>query len=254
MNNVKVHLLWKKEEIDAVQMNEDKIAVVFDILLATSTIATCLAYGAKHVVPVLDEAEALLVAKDYALEDVCLVGEYNGVTIDGFLDPMPLSLKEQVNGKAVVLSTTNGTVAIRKSAPAKEVYIASLLNGEAVVQDLMEIYDEETIIVVCSGSQNQFCVEDFYGAGYFIEQIVNAYRGKKLDLTDSALTAKLFYERLASEAVAVLSESRVGKMLATYGCQDDVTFVSQQGIYTVVPRLVDSKIEIVTQQQPIKRK
>src|SRR5690625_5794431 len=111
-------------------MNEEKIAFIFDVLLATSSITTCLAYGVKNVIPVLDGAEALQEAKKFRLEEICLVGEYNGITIDGFLDPMPLGLQEQVNGKTVVLSTTNGTVAIRKSASAKEVYIASLLNGD----------------------------------------------------------------------------------------------------------------------------
>lgn len=245
---VKIHLLWKKEEIDAVQMNADKIAVVFDVLLATSTITTCLAYGAKDVIPVLDGAEAVLEAKKLEPEEICLVGEYNGITIDGFLDPMPLALQEQVNGKTVVLSTTNGTVAIRKSASAKEVYIASLLNGEAVAQNLLETYEGETIIVVCSGSQNQFCIEDFYGAGYFIDQLMAAYGKEKVDLTDSALAAKLFYERLADQAVEVLSDSRVGKMLANYDSHDDVEYVSQQGILSVVPRLIDGKVKVEQQQ------
>ena len=251
---VKIHLLWKKEEIDAVQMNEDKIAVVFDVLLATSSITTCLAYGAKNVIPVLDGAEALQEAKKFRLEEICLVGEYNGITIDGFLDPMPLGLQEQVNGKTVVLSTTNGTVAIRKSASAKEVYIASLLNGEAVAQNLLETYEDETIIVVCSGSQNQFCIEDFYGAGYFINQLADAYGKDKADLTDSALSAKLFYERLADQAVEVLSESRVGKMIANYGCQEDVAYVSQQGVLSVVPRLVDGKVKVERQQTTMSKK
>src|SRR5699024_7433157 len=102
-------------------MNEDKIAVVFDVLLATSSITTCLAYGAKNVIPACEWAEALQEAKKFRPKEICLVGEYNGITIDGFLDPMPLGLQEQVNGKTVVLATTNGTVAIRKSASAKEV-------------------------------------------------------------------------------------------------------------------------------------
>lgn len=251
---MKIHLLWKKEEIDAVQMNEDKIAVVFDVLLATSTITTCLAYGAKNVIPVLDGEEALQEAKKFEPEEICLVGEYNSITIDGFLDPMPIGLQRQVNGKTVVLSTTNGTVAIRKSASAKEVYIASLLNGEAVAQNLLATYADETIIVVCSGSQNQFCIEDFYGAGYFIDQLVDAYGKDKVDLTDSALAAKMFYERLAEQAVEVLSDSRVGKMLANYDCYDDVVYVSQQGNLSVVPRLVAGKVEAAQKQKIIHKK
>ncbi|WP_199794690.1 2-phosphosulfolactate phosphatase [Lentibacillus sp. Marseille-P4043] len=235
---MKIHLLLKKEEVDTVQMDENKIAVVFDVLLATSTITACLDYGARQVIPVMDEAEALKEAKNFSQEDISLVGEYDGKTIDGFLDPAPLALKEHVAAKTVVLSTTNGTVAIRKAASAKEVYIASLLNGRAVSKQIADMYDNETIIVVCSGSKNQFCLEDFYGAGYFIDQLVNAYGGQ-IDLTDSALTAKLFYENVSDQAV--LRDSRVGKMLENYGFEDDIAYVNQRGILSVIPRLVDGK-------------
>lgn len=235
---MKIHLLLKKEEIETVRMDENKIAVVFDVLLATSTITACLNYGADRVIPVMDEAEALREAKNFSTKDVSLVGEYNGKTIDGFLDPAPLALKDHVKGKAVVLSTTNGTVAIRKSASAKKVYIASLLNGKAVSRRIAETYEDETIIVVCSGSKNQFCMEDFYGAGYFIEQLVSEY-GNHADLTDSALSAKLFYENVSNQDV--LRDSQVGRMLVNYELQDDIAFVNQQGILSVIPRLIDGK-------------
>src|SRR5699024_3070954 len=129
---MKIHLLWKKEEINESRISDDKIAVVFDVLLATSTIASCLASGAKRVIPVLNEAEALEKSKTLhygQADDVLLAGESDGVTIDGFVDPVPAVLNEQVPGKTVILSTTNGTVAIRKAAMAKKVYTASLLNG-----------------------------------------------------------------------------------------------------------------------------
>ncbi|SEP60346.1 2-phosphosulfolactate phosphatase [Virgibacillus subterraneus] len=238
---MKVHLLWKKEEIDDLQLKGDKIAVVFDVLLATSTIATCLAYGAKQVTPVLNEKEALKEAEAIKKDDVCLVGERDGITIKGFLDPVPLFLKNHIAGKKVVLSTTNGTVAIRKAASAKKVYMASLLNGEAVARRLIERYDNESIVIVCSGSNNSFCIEDFYGAGYFIDQLVSAYSHEQIDLTDSAMAAKLFYENLSDQAENVLQNSRVGKMMAEYGVENEVEFVSRKGLLSVVPRLFDGK-------------
>ncbi|AXI10228.1 2-phosphosulfolactate phosphatase [Oceanobacillus zhaokaii] len=251
---MKIHLLLKKEEIDTVQMNEDKIAVVFDVLLATSTITSCLDYGAKQVIPVMDEAEAVLTARDYLQEDIVLVGEYNGITIDGFLNPAPSSLKNQVKDKTVILSTTNGTVAIRKSATAKQVYIASLLNSVAVSKRIIEIYDGETIVVVCSGSSNQFCVEDFYGAGYFIEQLVKEYGVNNVDLTDSSMAAKLFYENTSEDGLSVLSDSRVGRMLNTYNLQDDLTYVSQKGILTIIPILLDGRTVVLEKIEASKEK
>lgn len=253
-DSLKVHLLLKKEEIDTVQMSDDKIAVVFDVLLATSTIISCLQFGAKEVIPVMNGEEAILMAKDYKTEDVALVGEYDGITIDGFLSPAPSRLEEHVKNKTVLLSTTNGTVAIRQSAPAKEVYIASLLNGEAVSKQIIKTYDNETIIVVCSGSSNQFCLEDFYGAGYFIEQLVKEYGLNNIELTDSALASKIFYQNLSHEAYNVLSESRVGQMLHSHDLQQDLAFVSKQGELSIIPILLEKKIICLEKMETCKGK
>ncbi|WP_246234561.1 2-phosphosulfolactate phosphatase [Bacillus aquiflavi] len=231
-------MLLKKEEINPLKM-EDKIAVVLDVLLATSTITACFSYGAKEVYPVVDEAEARSLANKMVNKDVCLVGEFDGQTIEQFLDPTPLSLREHMKGKSIILSTTNGTVAIRKASNAKKVFICSLLNGRAVAKEIAQAYENETIIVICSGSKNKFSLEDFYGAGYFISQLADE---REIKLTDSALTAKLFYEQFASESKQMLTESKVGKKLTQIGIGDDVEFVSMQGIITVIPQLVNNRL------------
>ncbi|WP_234402346.1 2-phosphosulfolactate phosphatase [Oceanobacillus damuensis] len=238
---MKIHLLLKKEEIDSIQMDQNKIAVVFDVLLATSTITACLNFGAKCVIPVMDEKEALLEAKKYLPEEIALVGEYNGLTIGGFHNPAPSFLKDHVGGKTVILSTTNGTVAIRKSSSAKKVYAASLLNGEAVSEHIAKTISNETIIVVCSGSSNQFCMEDFYGAGYFIKKFTELVNGGNVELTDSAQASMLFYESFSNSAYQILDHTRVGKMLNAYELQEDIRFVSQQGIMTMIPQFIDGK-------------
>ncbi|GAB4072817.1 2-phosphosulfolactate phosphatase family protein [Barrientosiimonas marina] len=237
---MKIHLLWKKEEIDEYQISGNKIAVVFDVLLATSTIASCLASGAKEVIPVLDKREALDKAKTLnhaSADDVLLAGESDGLTIEGFLNPVPSALNERVSGKTVILSTTNGTVAIRQAASAKKVYTASLLNGAAVGKRIVNAYEDETIVVVCSGSRNTFCLEDYYGAGYFVTCLINEFGQENVDLTDSALSATLLFEHMSDQAVSILEQSAVGGMLSKYGLYDDVAYVSQLGKLDVVPLL-----------------
>ena len=49
----KIHVLLKKEELDA-QRLDGKVVVVLDILFATSSIVTALAHGATEVIPTLD--------------------------------------------------------------------------------------------------------------------------------------------------------------------------------------------------------
>ncbi|WLR57130.1 2-phosphosulfolactate phosphatase [Mesobacillus subterraneus] len=237
---MKVHLLLKKEDIDKRKMADNKIAVVFDVLLATSTIASALEFGAKEVIPVLDgkaaEQEAALREKDSFI----LVGEYQGKTIDGFLSPNPLELKEKIKGKSVILSTTNGTVALKNSAEANAVYAASLMNCEAVANHILKDYQEETIVVVCSGSSNEFNVEDFQGAGCFIDCLIKQY-GDELLLTDSAYAAHSFYHAHNQNSDDILKASRVSRMLNKHGFEKEIEFVSQQNIFYKVPMLLDKK-------------
>lgn len=236
----KLHLLFKKEEIDTEKM-KDKIAVVFDVLLATSTMTVGLQHGAKEVIPVLNGDEALEMAEGREKDTFLLVGEYEGKTIDGFLDPNPLKLSKKVAGKSLILSTTNGTVAVRKASEAKKVYICSLLNGKAVAEQLKKEHQGETIVVVCSGSSDQFCLEDFYGAGYFIDRLLDN-SNEEWELSDSSLAALHFYLGNENKGEELLLESRVGEMITKFGYEEEVAYVSQKGILPIVPYLKGKSI------------
>lgn len=116
----KLHVILQKEAIMPELINKDKVAVVFDILLATTTIATLLHHGAKEVIPVMDGEEALKVAGSFEKSATIIAGESEGLTIEGFVDPLPTILKYVAKGKTIILSTTNGTVAIRHVENAKK--------------------------------------------------------------------------------------------------------------------------------------
>lgn len=237
---MKIHLLFKKEDIDRQKMADNKIAVVFDVLLATSTVASALEFGAKEVIPVIDGEAAVKEAQGREKDSFVLVGEYQGKTIDGFLSPNPLDLRERIEGKSVILSTTNGTVALKNSADANAVYAATLMNCEAVAKHILKDYKGETIVAVCSGSSNEFNVEDFLGAGCFIESLIKLY-GEEFFLTDSAYAAHSFYHAHTRKSDDILKASRVGRMLSSHGYEKEIEFVSQENIFSKVPILLDKK-------------
>src|SRR3982074_3000055 len=109
--NHRIHVLTKKEELDGVRA-PGKVVVVLDILFATTTMVSALAHGAAEVVPVLDEAAARSRARSYPEGSYVLSGERVAETLPGFVHPAPLALVEHgVQGKTVIYSTTNGTVA-----------------------------------------------------------------------------------------------------------------------------------------------
>ncbi|MGD6816933.1 2-phosphosulfolactate phosphatase [Metabacillus sp. 84] len=229
----KIHVLMKKEDIEPGKI-AGKTAVVFDVLLATTTISSVLYNGAKEVIPVLNEQEARETAAGLEEGSYVLIGEYEGRTIDGFLDPGPSGLKDQVSGKTAVLSTTNGTVAIRSSAPAKAVYAASLLNAEAAARHFLRRHSADTLIFICSGSSGQFCIEDFLGAGCLIHLMTG---DGQWELTDAALAAKLFYSSYSDQQADILKSSRVGKMLKKYGFEKEAEYAARRSVYHVLPVL-----------------
>jgi 2-phosphosulfolactate phosphatase len=188
--NHKIHVLTKKEELDSVRI-PGKVVVVLDILFATTTMVTALAHGATDIVPVLDEAAARAYGHELAEGSYVLAGELYAETLAGFAHPAPLSLLEHgIKDKTVVYSTTNGTVAMTQCAGAARVYCGALLNAGAIVERILAQHARETVLIVCSGSGNNFNFEDFYGAGCFIERFAERL-GTAADFSDAAKAARM---------------------------------------------------------------
>lgn len=240
MINPKIQVIFKKEDIKSDHIDEKKVVVVFDVLLATTTIATLLKYGATEIIPVLDGDEALKIKDDFDMATTILSGESMGLAIPGFVNPLPTRLKDLVFGKKVILSTTNGTVALRKSTKAKKVYAASLVNGDSVAARVVTEHLEDTIIVICSGSMDRFSLEDFYGAGYFIHELME--KSESWDLTDSAKAALYFYRGNQDNAADILTVADTGQMLMEMDCEEDIIFSAQKGTIAVVPELIKGRM------------
>lgn len=248
----KIHVLFKKEELNNQKLKENKVVVVFDILLATSTITTALEYGATEVIPVLNSREAKEEEVGRKKGSYVLVGEYQGLIIEGFHSPHPQALQGKITDKSVILSTTNGTVAIRNASEAQKIYIASLLNAKSVVQKIIENYKNETILLVCAGSSGEFNVEDFYGAGYFIESILTN-SGLDFEFTDSAYAALQFYKGGVNKGNEFLQNSTVGRMLTRHGFEQEIEFVLNHDLYDIVPYVKGNKIVKLDKNQKDRR-
>ena len=239
--NHKVHVLTKKEELDSVRI-PGKVVVVLDILFATTTMVTALAHGANEIVPVLDEAAARAYGKDLAEESFVLAGELYAETLQGFAHPAPLSLLEHgIKGKTVVYSTTNGTVAMTQAGAAERVYCGALLNARAIVERIVAQHPRETVLIVCSGSGNNFNFEDFYGAGYFVERFAELLGGAA-DFSDAAKAARMVYRD--ARAPEALLECRVGRMMVAKGLAREVEFACRLDALPVVPILHQGKLKL----------
>ena len=233
----KIHVLLKKEELDA-QRLPGKVVVVLDVLFATSTVVTALAHGAAEVLPTLDGSAALAEAHTRAAGSYVLSGELNAQTLPGFAHPTPLALvSEDLAGRTLIYSTTNGTVALSKAKAADHVFAAALLNGAAMVAHLERRFRDATVLIVCSGSVGNFNLEDFYGAGYLVSLFA---RDRGHELSDAALAARMLHDR--RDALECLSAGRVGRMMLARGLEAEVAFAARKSCFDAVPELREGRL------------
>jgi 2-phosphosulfolactate phosphatase len=234
----RVHVLMKKEDLDGERL-PGKVVIVLDVLFATTTIAAAFGAGATEVVPTLDAQGAREAARGLAADSYVLSGEFKAETLPGFMHSTPLLLTRSASlaGKALVYSTTNGTVALAKSASATHVYAAALVNARAVVEHVQNQHPGDTVLLVCSGSMENFNLEDFYGAGHLARLFSET---GPTDLSDAALAARKLHD--GAGAAECLRESRVGRMMLERGLQDEVDYAAVPDRLAVVPKLEQGRL------------
>ncbi len=195
----------------------ETVCVVFDVLRATSSMLTALANGAKAIIPVAEISEALAIRQRQP--DVLLTGEREGVRIRANLtggvefdlgnSPREFT-SEKVRGKTIIMSTTNGTRALRACAGARMVLVGSFLNLRATAQWLV---DERPpgLALVCSGTFEEPALEDVLAAGAVCERIWPYYAGGHI--SDSAEIARRIYPLLQYDLLGVMKHARNGRRL-----------------------------------------
>src|SRR5438105_15698794 len=209
------------------------VCVVFDILRATTTMITALANGADSIIPVEQIGEALEVRRQRP--NVLLAGERDGVRIranqtGGIEFDLGNSPREytaaKVQGKTIVMTTTNGTRAMRACAGARTVLIGSFLNLRATYVWIQE-QRPSNLIIVCSGTFNEPALEDILAAGAICERIWPIYAGGHT--SDSAEVARRLYPLMQYDLLGAMKHSRNGRRLfANPELRNDVWFSVQR--------------------------
>ncbi|MDI3521377.1 MAG: 2-phosphosulfolactate phosphatase [Anaerophaga sp.] len=198
-----------------------KTVVVIDVLRATSVMVTALNNGASRVIPVLSPEEAFEYKSSHDGE-IILVGERNASAIEGFdygnspLDMVPSVVKD----RTLVMTTTNGTRAIRAAKDASELFIASFLNSEATTRILKQTED---VVLIASGSGGSFTMEDTLCAGYMIE-LLNSFAGISLKLTDAAVAANQLFADVRDDLHKLAALGNHYRLLKSKGLDEDIRY------------------------------
>lgn len=206
------------------------VAVVIDVLRATSTITQAIAAGYERVLCTdsLDRAQSLRRAGRV------LAGERHCVKPPGFDQGNSPADAAHRRGSELVLATTNGAptiVAAARSAP--RVLVACLLNLDSVLTALKRADPAgATVQIACSGTDDSVALEDVYVAGRLSRELP----GPRTDATLVAeLVARAFETPL--EALRACADARA--LIAT-GLSGDIEYCARESELAVVPQVVEA--------------
>ena len=209
------------------------VCVVFDVLRATTSMVTALGNGAEAIEPV-QEIEAALAARR-ARPEVLLAGERQGLRIDASLtggvefdlgnSPREFTA-ERVRGRRIVMTTTNGTRALRACQGARTVLVGSFLNLGAIARWLLDRVPRE-LVIVCSGTFEELALEDALAAGALWEAVASVYGEGRV--TDAVAVAGAAWQMARDDLPAALARARNGRrLLSQPELRDDVAFCAQR--------------------------
>jgi 2-phosphosulfolactate phosphatase len=213
--------------------------IVIDLLRASTTIVHALGHGAAAVIPCeeVDEARAVAARTPGAL----LGGERSSVRIEGFdLGNSPAEYtRARVAGRTVILTTTNGTRAIRRAAACGDaptvLAIGCFANFSATLGAALDGGPQaRPVHIVCAGVKGEVCLEDTICAGAFALAIARR-TGEPLTDDPAALAVEACLRARAQGLEQALSQSRGGRNLIGAGLASDIPLCAEMDTHPLVP-------------------
>jgi 2-phosphosulfolactate phosphatase len=219
----------------------NSIVVIIDVFRATSTIATALYNGAKCVIPVDSVSRCIELGKQI---DGITAGERDGKVAEGLEygnSPFEYS-REFIEGKTLVLTTTNGTrllhMALEKGAG--EIITGSFTNFSAVCDHLIEM--SKNVILGCASWKDRVNMEDTIFAGAVISKI-----GEHFSINcDSSHIAKVMYEKGKKNMFEFIKKNEAShyRRLMNFGLEKDIRYCLTPDEANVLPVYKDGKLVV----------
>jgi 2-phosphosulfolactate phosphatase len=198
--------------------NKDSIVVIADILRATTAIVTAFENGVKELIPVasIEDAETLK-SKGYLL-----AAERDGIVLD-FADfgNSPFNFTgEQVSGKTIAYSTTNGTNAVQMARDCYMVAIGAFINLSSLAGWLVR--ENKDVVIFCAGWKGKFNLEDSVFAGALSERLLKSgYYSTECDSVNASLD---LWEHAKSDLTNYIDKAAQRHRLKKLGLDDVIEY------------------------------
>jgi 2-phosphosulfolactate phosphatase len=225
------------------------VAIVIDVLRATTTIAHALSQGYERVLACagVDRAREL---RSRLGDGTLLAGERGCVRPEGFdFGNSPREFADGgPRGSTLVLTTTNGTRAVVAAAGrAETVLVGSLANLTACAAAAARTARKAKgdVFIQCAGVAGEFAIDDAYTAGRFVAEL--RVWLAEWEASDAAQAAEAIASAFPS-AMEGLGASTSARNLRAADLADDVRYCAREGVLDVVPTVgdVDGDVALIT--------
>jgi 2-phosphosulfolactate phosphatase len=229
---------------------DDGIVVMIDVLRASTTVCAALSNGAKEIIPAESLEKAVKIYSGLDRESRFLGGERFGEKPEGFNagnSPFEYN-EEQVKGKTVIITTTNGTKTFQKAKQARLRLIGAFVNRAAVLefisnelQQFLEEDKEPKITLLCAGTNGRLSYEDVLCAGLFIDSLCG--RDSNCHTSDAANAARNLYISHKNNLKEFLYGREHAVFLKKKGFEKDIELSFTFDKFDVVPIMEGTSIK-----------
>ena len=217
------------------------IVVIIDVLRATSTIATALYNGAKSIIPVDSVAKCIELGKKI---EAITAGERDGRIAEGLEygnSPFEYS-KEFINGKTLVLTTTNGTKLLHMALErgAQHIVTGSFPNLSAVCDYLVE--QKQPVLLGCAAWKDRVNIEDMLFAGAVISRVREHFHIN----CDASGIAETIYQNAKNDLYGFMKEKNAThyQRLTNFGLEKDIKYCLTPDSANILPFYENGKLVI----------
>lgn len=217
----------------------NSIVVIIDVLRATSTIAAALYNGAKCIIPVDSVSRCIEIGRQI---DGITAGERDGKVAEGLVhgnSPFEYP-KEFIEGKTLVLTTTNGTRLLQMALDkgAKEIITGSFPNLSAVCDHLIQ--KKQNVILGCAAWKDRVNMEDMLFAGAVISTIRKHFSIN----CDSSHLAETTYKKAEKDLFGFMKKNDASHYhrLMGFGLEKDIRYCLAADGANVLPLYDNGKL------------
>lgn len=216
----------------------NSIVVIIDVFRATSTIAAALFNGAEKVIPVSSVEDCIATGKKL---NAVTAGERDGKIIEGLQHGNSPSEypRSFIEGKTLVITTTNGTrlIHLATSQKATGIITGSFPNISAVCDYLKK--ENKNVVLGCSAWKDRFNLEDTLFAG----AVINRIRENFSIECDSSLMAAEMYTLHQKDLFSFIRKTAHWKRLSAFNLQEDMEWCITENVANVLPLYTNGIIQ-----------